>query len=312
MNVRLVGTQTIARPEMRELAPFTFVDFNGGIELSGNPFLRSTRVWNADLRWELFPSAKEVVAVSGFFKYFDAPIERAIGQRSSSIPGSFINAVAAYNAGAELEVRKNLEFLSKRRKKKGGGKIAGLRWLEDISVYASAALIYSRVRLPTILVDADGNRFLEGYTVDECMNLDSFCGKVVQFSSNTSRNRPLQGQSPYVVNAYISYDNDDTGTSARVLYNVFGRRIDLAGGQGLPDIYEIPFHSFDFVFSQRVFRFQSSTDSFEAKTSHEMRFNFGVENFGNAVRKMVQGADEIPVYRARPGVGFNVGLEYAF
>ena len=44
--------------------------------VAGNPYLLQTYIHNADLRWELFPSGAEVLAASGFYKYFENPIER--------------------------------------------------------------------------------------------------------------------------------------------------------------------------------------------------------------------------------------------
>ena len=52
------------------------------------------------------------------------------------------------------------------------------------------------------------------------------------------KNRPLQGQSPYVFNAGLSYAAMDGRFVATGLVNSFGRRIDAVGGQATPDIYE--------------------------------------------------------------------------
>ena len=68
----------------------------------------------------------------------------------------------------------------------------------------------------------------------------------------TEDERPLQGQSPYVINLMLGYDNLDSGTSASVLYNVFGPRIDQVGAQGASDIIEEPFHQLDLVASQSL------------------------------------------------------------
>lgn len=66
-------------------------------------------------------------------------------------------------------------------------------------------------------------------------------------SIDTSKERPLQGQSPWVVNAQLGYDNPDLGVSVALLYNVFGRRITDVGQQGIPDTYEEPVHRLDLV-----------------------------------------------------------------
>jgi hypothetical protein len=58
----------------------------------------------------------------------------------------------------------------------------------------------------------------------------------------TSSQRPMAGQSEYVVNAGLTYTN---GLSATLLYNVAGRRIYEAGAGGLPDSYEEARHLMD-------------------------------------------------------------------
>lgn len=68
----------------------------------------------------------------------------------------------------------------------------------------------------------------------------------------TSNNRPLQGQSPYVANFQFGYENPDNGITATLLYNSFGERIVQVGTQGLPDVYEQPFQQLDFVYRHRV------------------------------------------------------------
>lgn len=68
--------------------------------------------------------------------------------------------------------------------------------------------------------------------------------------NQTSDERPLQGQSPWVVNAQLSYDDLDRRTSIGVLYNVFGPRIVDVGTAGIPDTYEMPVHRVDLVASQ--------------------------------------------------------------
>jgi TonB-dependent receptor len=70
---------------------------------------------------------------------------------------------------------------------------------------------------------------------------------------STSQQRPLQGQSPFVVNIQLGYDDAaDSGISAVLLYNVFGRRIRDVGRLGTPDVYEQPFHQLDLVYSHEL------------------------------------------------------------
>ncbi len=63
---------------------------------------------------------------------------------------------------------------------------------------------------------------------------------------------PLTGQSPVVVNLQVGYDNPDTGTVVTLLYNGVGRRLRVMGVNGLPDEYEEPVHTLDFIASQAL------------------------------------------------------------
>lgn len=265
MNIRVGGTRTLARPEFRELAPFEFQDFVGGFAVVGNPALVSTKIWNGDLRWEWFPSASEVVAISVFYKDFDKPIERVVQPRVNGL-ASYANAEGATNVGAEFEVRKSLEFM--------GDSLTGF------SLGANFAYIYSRVRL-----------------AEQCdAALDPTCDPMLDVS--TSRVRPLQGQSPYVVNAYLDYTNDDSGTSGRLMYNSFGRRIDQVSGFGFGDIYEESIHRFDFVVGQEIF--------------DEFVMSFAVENILNWPLRYTQGPDRAIQRMAWPGATIKLGASYKF
>ena len=81
-------------------------------------------------------------------------------------------------------------------------------------------------------------------------------------SDGIEHDRPMQGQSPYLVNTGLFYQNDKIGFSAAVLYNRIGKRIvgigRTADSQGntqnntIPDIYEMPRNAVDITLSQRL------------------------------------------------------------
>jgi len=103
-NIRVSYSQTVNRPEFRELAEFEFTDIVGGRAVVGNPDLTRALIQNVDARWEMFPGADQVVSASVFYKYFDDPIERII-QPTAQLRTSFTNADSARNVGIELEAR---------------------------------------------------------------------------------------------------------------------------------------------------------------------------------------------------------------
>ncbi len=106
-NLRVSFSQTVNRPEFRELAPFEFTDIVGGRAVIGNPDLERSLIQNYDARWEWFGAAEEVVSAGVFFKRFDSPIERIV-EPTAQLRTSFTNAKSARNFGVELEARKRL------------------------------------------------------------------------------------------------------------------------------------------------------------------------------------------------------------
>jgi outer membrane receptor protein involved in Fe transport len=74
-NLRLTGSQTVIRPELRELSKLTIYDFELNAAVSGEPNLKRTKITNLDLRYELYPAAGEVFTFGVFYKNFENAIE---------------------------------------------------------------------------------------------------------------------------------------------------------------------------------------------------------------------------------------------
>jgi outer membrane receptor protein involved in Fe transport len=110
--VRLSGSQTLSRPEYREISNTSSFEPIGGVITFGDTTLQRALIQNYDLRWEWYPRAGEVLSVAVFAKRFKDPIERVFVNQTGALANSFLNAERADNYGLELEVRKNLDFLS--------------------------------------------------------------------------------------------------------------------------------------------------------------------------------------------------------
>jgi hypothetical protein len=101
-NLRLSFSQTVNRPEFRELAEFEFTDVVGNRAIIGNSKLKRALIQNLDARWEKFTGGRNVLAASVFFKHFNDPIERVVIAAANPI-GTFQNSDKARNFGVELE-----------------------------------------------------------------------------------------------------------------------------------------------------------------------------------------------------------------
>ena len=218
VNLRASASQTLARPQLRELAPFSFADYAGGFLVVGNPELTLSRIQNYDLRWEWFMSPGALLALSGFYKSFENPIEVQV-LPSTELIKTWVNAPEAQNYGFEAELRAPLGLLAER--------------LGDFSANANLTLVRSDVEAGGLV-----RYYLAGSGAQEIEVLD--------------RKRALQGQSPYVANLGLTYFNQDAGTTATALFNRFGRRIEAVGREATPDIYEEARSQLDVVLEQRL------------------------------------------------------------
>lgn len=216
---RFAYSETLSRPDFRELSLAPFTDPILDTETIGNPELQTTSIQNLDLRWEYYFAEGGSFTAGIFYKDFSKPIERVL------VPGtgellSYVNVDSAKLHGIEFDIYRTLDSLA-------DSSWASSGWLADMDWsrwYVSANYAY----------------------IDSSVELGSAA------SIQTTRERPLQGQSPYVVNLQLGYSNPDSGREWSVLYNRSGERISNVGVNGAPDIYEQPFNQLDLVYSQQL------------------------------------------------------------
>ncbi|MDI9356281.1 MAG: TonB-dependent receptor [Chitinophagaceae bacterium] len=101
---------SVNRPELRELAPFSYYDFELNIAKTGNPTLKVASIHNADIRYEYYPSKEDIISLGVFYKYFINPIEATGRSSGSGTAFYFTNPASASNAGIELEIKKNIRI----------------------------------------------------------------------------------------------------------------------------------------------------------------------------------------------------------
>ncbi len=107
---RLAYSETLSRPDFRELSPAAFTNPITGREIVGNPNLKIASITNYDFRWEWYFGYSDYVSVGLFYKEFENPIESII-QAGAEGRQTFTNAESGENRGVEWEVYKELGFL---------------------------------------------------------------------------------------------------------------------------------------------------------------------------------------------------------
>ncbi|WP_316803930.1 TonB-dependent receptor [Pedobacter nototheniae] len=260
---RLAYGKTLNRPEFRELAPFSFYDFDQNFTISGNPKLKTAKIDNYDLKYEFYPSTSELISLSAFYKRFQDAIESHAIVGSNLQSFDFQNAEKVRNIGVELELRKTLTGLT------------GSKFIDDITVLLNASYINSKVEFTGI--NAIGQ----------------------------SNNRPMQGQSPYIINAALFYNNIKSKLQVNLLYNVAGKRIAYVGTENIPDMYEMPKNVIDLVVTKTF----SNRISLKANFNDLLNQNITLLQDGNGDGKFDASKDQI-ISQFKTGRQIGLTLSY--
>ncbi|GBD31908.1 hypothetical protein HRbin33_00869 [bacterium HR33] len=253
-NLKIAVSQTVNRPEYRELSPVTYFDILGGERLFGNPGLKRGLVQNLDLRWEWFAEPDYLLSVTLFGKRFLTPVERVLVQTSdgNSPDATFVNAHWARALGVEIEVRARADLIHPQ--------------LAPLSAFFNLTLMSSRIR--------PGG---EG------------------IASLTNQERPMVGQSPYVLSAGLSYSENGSPLGATVLYHVSGKRIHAAGIFPLPDTYELPRPELD--------------TSVHISLGRRLRLKLDAKNLLDSPYRLLQGSVTRQSYRS--GRSYSLGASWS-
>jgi TonB-dependent receptor len=277
MQARFNASQTIARPQFRELMFQAYYDPESNRAYRGNPLLIDSEFKNAELRWEWYFARDQRLSAAGFWKEIDKPIEAFTGFNDNNPVTSFANAPEATLYGLELESQKYL-FLSD---------------MTERAFFASRRLVlignYTWSKSEISVKDGD--------------TTDVF-GTVTQPASNFFRDgAPLTGQSEHLVNLQIGLEDEDALSQQTLLISYASDRVTSRGAAGLPDIYESPGISVDFV-ARQGFQFLGKG----------MEFKFEARNLLGREYSEYQerGPNRIYFNRYDRGVKFSASITASF
>ncbi|MBH8558698.1 TonB-dependent receptor [Hymenobacter negativus] len=265
--LRLAASQTVNRPEFREIANYSYYDFTNNANIKGNDTLRTAKIYNADLRYEFYPSKSEMLSVGVFYKHFTDAIEQVTNiTNGSTLDLGYRNAASAYDVGVEVEARKGLVDLTENT------------FLRHISFVLNASVVKSRVTL----VSGD--------------------------DKSVDNNRPLQGQSPYVVNTGIFYQDDERRWQVSAQYNVIGPRILFASSNSQNfSVFEMPRHVIDLAVTKGIGRHLDLRLGIQDLLNQYTRQYYDSDRSGG-----ITSADRGAFGRFRRGQYSTAGLTYKF
>lgn len=207
---RLAGSKSYTLPQFKEVAPFLYEDVS--ISSFGNTRLLPSDNYNLDLKWEYYFSPGEILAVTGYYKKIENPINRT-QVNSAANQSSYVNTGNANVAGAELELRKKLfEAQSDNARTK------------NLFVGLNLSYLYSNQKL----VDVDTDNL------------------TVLFSETESE---LEGASPLIIVSDLTYStkSEKTDFTTSMVFNYFAKRVYSLGIGAQKNIYETGIPTLDWI-----------------------------------------------------------------
>lgn len=277
-NLRASYSKTIARPSFKELSFAQILDpisnriFNGTLFTypGWDGTLTETRINNIDLRWELFMQRGQIFSVSTFFKSFDNPIELVrIPEQQTSTEYQPRNVGDGRLLGAEIEFRKDLDFISP--------------FWRNFNLNGNFTLVESQIDMTEIEFNSRKTYEKTGETIES--------------------KRQMAGQSPYVINTGLTYNNYDAGIDAGFFYNVKGSTLTIVGGGLFPDIYSEPFHSLNFSLNKKFGKSRNTSIDFKVSNILNARTESYYKSY-NAEKQIYSSIG--------PGRTFGLGISYTF
>lgn len=211
-NLRFAASKTYSLPQAKELVPIAYYDVTTNVY--GNQDLYPSDIYNADLKWELFPKSGEVISVTAFGKYLLNPIARTTYSTAASSDMTYFNiANKGYVVGAEIEIRKDL-----------------FKWNNaKLYTFLNGTYMHSEQELKSESELANENR-----------------GKVIQFSGQTKDK--VQGVADFLANVNLGYNQKFSSASNLdfvISYSYVGKSLFALGTNNVGNFYESPIHLLD-------------------------------------------------------------------
>ena len=276
-NLRFSASKTVTRPVLIETMPINYVNPDNE-NIKGNADILNSENINLDLKWEYFPTSREMVAINLFGKSIKNAIERSF--EPSAFSGgtvvSFFNAKKAQILGVELEGILNLGRISES--------------LNNFSLGANATFMYTDV---------------------ERSDLQLKMEKPESVAVSDLRDRGLQGAAPYTINADLKYEMKKRNNEKRTLslvYNVSGPKIFIVGVAGTDSLFEQPFHQLDFIYQEQLNKNWSIKFGVKNMLNSKYEILLGKDNY-LPLENPNQTNTYTDYYR---GVGFNLSVGYTF
>lgn len=228
LQLRLAYSQTVSRPQFRELSPSIFFDPDTDRTYRGNAFLTDTELTNYDARLEYYMGRNQFVTLAGFYKELTAPIEETQFSTSTFVfETGFINVPKAELVGGEFEYRTKFALPGKSS------------FFTDRDGIFSINYTYTKSEVSSGAGDTIVNPL--SYQVQDASlyNLDG---------------KQLQGTPENILNVQLGWESDNEQLTLLVGWvdeRILQRGIDSGAGS-LPDVIEDPGIQLDIVYNRDI------------------------------------------------------------
>lgn len=288
-NIRGAFSKTLARPDFVERSPYIYYDFVELTDVIGQYALEVSRIKNYDLRFEYYPSGNEILSASLFYKDFDKPVERFYHLGDASNAVTYSNLYSATAKGFEVDVRKSFGFID-----------PASNWLQHL--YISSNFTYLKGEI--------------SYAIDKVPGTQKDTFYVVKGG------RPIQGLSPYIINAGLNYQSKVWGCN--IAYNRIGRRIVHGGTNPNLTQYENPRDIVDVQLSTKVLK-QKAEIKFNIAdlfNQYYIVYSNNINRDGNNFPRELNNDDpkgdafnealDFVNYKVKKGTSFSLNISYRF
>lgn len=274
LQLRIAASQTIARPQFRELVEQTYFDPESNRRYRGNPFLQDSELINGEVRAEYYLGGPNRISLAGFYKDIENPIENFLIVAPGSLETSYANAPSAELYGAELDIAYGIDLYN------WGG------FFETKQFLILANYTYTQ---SSISVGPDDIAPIPGSPDQNANQL-------------FDQGAPLVGQSDHLANLSLGIEDTEKVQQFTVLLNYASERVTLRG-QALPDVIEEPGLTVDVVA-----RSELKLGGQPLELSFEVRNIFGRDNF--EFQEVNGNRAEINTYDV--GTSFSFGVKANF
>ncbi|WP_306016096.1 TonB-dependent receptor domain-containing protein [Oceanicaulis sp. MMSF_3324] len=305
LQARFGYSETITRPQFRELGFALFTDTELDQRFVGNPYLVDTEITNYDARLEWYFGRNQFVTAGVFYKELENPIVEYLFNAAEEPVNSYLNAPEADIWGFEIEFEKTFDMADT---------FGDDGFWSDAEVFVNTNYTYSQSE---ISVDQTDTVIAAGVPAGGSTDV-VVPNEVAAFSRIVDGQR-LNGQSDHIVNLQLGWEAKSTGTRTALLLNWNSDRVrtiqfnvsvdnpntpNVESSSYFPEVIEEPPLTLDLVHNRTI----------DVPRAGELDLRFAIRNIlGEEYHSYQEAYGEERIYESYDlGTTFSISLKKSF